>query len=241
MSDEKKDSNGATPEKTDETLPTTDEKPVESVASDENTGNGDDQQGLSGEDTVPDIQAQLGAVETELKETKERLLRIAADYENFRKRSKREQEESLFRGREEVLKELLVVFDNLERATEAAGTHVKDEASSAIVEGVNMVQKQFADGLGRFGLEKFESVGKVFDPNFHEAISQEHSDEHPPGVVVKEYQKGYMLGQRLLRAAMVVVSSPSSTGTAEEEVQKSADEDGQEVVEAQTTEEEGSA
>jgi molecular chaperone GrpE len=155
---------------------------------------------------------QVEALEKELAETKDRLLRIAADFENYRKRAKREQEDAQIRGREEILKELLAVFDNLDRAIEAAGVHAKDEAASAIIDGVTMVQKQFADGLSRFGLTQFSALGQPFDPNFHEAVAQMNSAEHPPGVVIQEYQKGYMLGERLLRAAMVVVSSASSTG-----------------------------
>lgn len=181
------------------------------------------------------------ALEQELQECKERVLRLAADFENFRKRAKREQKDARVRGREEVLIELLTVFDNLERATEAAATHADDKASQAIVEGVAMVQKQFADGLGRFELEQFSALGKPFDPNYHEAISQMHSEEHPPGVVVQEYQKGYVLGERLLRAAMVVVAAPSSTGeplAPEAQVDSSPAEEGGE---GKPADEEGSA
>ncbi len=154
----------------------------------------------------------VSELEAELLSTKERLLRVAADFENYRKRSKREQEDARTRGREEILREILGVFDNLKRAIDAAGVHAKDEAATAIVDGVSMVQKQFADGLSRFGLEQFSALGKPFDPNFHEAMAQQHSDEYPPGVVMVEYQSGYMLGERLMRAAMVIVSSASSTG-----------------------------
>ena len=160
------------------------------------------------EDRVPDLII-------ELTETKERMLRVAADFENFRKRARRDQEEARVSGREEVLRELLPVFDNLERAVEAAAAHASDEAGRAIVDGVAMVQKQFEDGLARFGLKRFSGAGEVFDPNFHEAVAQVDSDEHPPGTVVKEFQKGYMLGERLLRPAMVVVARLKAQAPAE--------------------------
>ena len=176
---------------------------------------GDDGAGAAGgTGDMPDLSETVVELEEELQQAKERLLRVAADYENFRKRAQREQEEARFRGREEVLKELISVFDNLERAVEAAATHEATEASTAILEGVAMVQRQFSDGLSRYGLKQFTAKGKPFDPNFHEAMAQVASEEYPPGVVVQEYQKGYLLGDRLLRAAMVVVASPASTGTA---------------------------
>ncbi len=158
----------------------------------------------------------LAELELELEETKNRMLRIAADFENFRRRARRDAEEAQHRGREEVLKELLVVFDNLDRAVEAAGTHEAGPAAKAILEGVEMVQKQFTEGLARFGLKPFKALGKPFDPNFHEAMAQVDSNEHPPGTVVQEYQKGYMLGERLLRPSMVVVSSPNSKPASED-------------------------
>lgn len=171
------------------------------------------------EDAEVDLAATVVELEEELTQAKARTLRIAADFENYRKRSQREQEDARFRGREEVLRELLSVFDNLERAVDSAGTHEASEASIAILEGVAMVQKQFADGLSRYGLTVFSAKGKPFDPNFHEAMAQIASDEFAPGVVVQEYQKGYMLGERLLRAAMVVVSSPASTGSTKVEAE----------------------
>jgi molecular chaperone GrpE len=172
-------------------------------------------------------QAQIDALGAELEDTKGRLLRVAADFENFRRRAKREAEDSRVRGREEVLKELLGVFDNLERATEAAGEHVAGPAAIAILEGVTLVQKQFSDGMAKFGMKQFSALNKPFDPNFHEAMQQTESNAHEPGYVVLEYQKGYMLGERLLRPSMVVVSSPSSKiaapaepeGVAEEEAE----------------------
>jgi len=153
---------------------------------------------------------ELSLVRAELASTKDRMLRIAADFDNFRKRTRKEQEEARTRGREEVLKEILPVFDNLERAIQAAGTKEASPATQAIVAGVAMVQKQFEEGLGRFGLKRFSAKGQGFDPNLHEALAQVETDEHPAGTVVEEYQKGYMLGERLLRPATVVVARPKA-------------------------------
>jgi len=165
-------------------------------------------------DAAPDAEPrpddEIARLTEELNATKDRMLRIAADFENFRKRARREQDESLVRGREQVLKDVIAVMDNLERAIASANEHTGPETTAAIVQGVTMVLRQFADSLGRFELKQFSALGSTFDPNFHEAVAQVESQEHAPGAVVLEYQKGYMLGQRLMRPAMVVVASPSS-------------------------------
>jgi molecular chaperone GrpE len=153
-------------------------------------------------------------LEDELQKTKDRLLRNAADFENYRKRAQREQEEARVRGREEILRELIGVYDNLERALDAARAHGEQaSAASALIDGVAMVQRQFLDGLGKFGLKQFSAIGTPFDPAFHEAMAQQRSETYAPGIVSQEYLKGYMLGERLLRAAMVIVAGPDSTGT----------------------------
>jgi molecular chaperone GrpE len=145
----------------------------------------------------------------ELLKTRERMLRIAADYENYRKRAKRDVEEAERKARVDVLKEILPVFDNLARAVEH-GSEVQDAAP--IIQGAQMVSRQFEENLEKFGLKRIESVGKPFDPSMHDAISQEVSDEAEPGTVIKEFLAGYMLGDRLLRAAMVVVAKAGPAG-----------------------------
>ena len=144
---------------------------------------------------------------------KDQLLRTAADFENFRKRSRREAEDALRRGRETLLKELLPVFDNLERAAQSAegATDAK-----SVAEGLRIVMKQFGDTLDRSGIRRLPAVGRPFDPSVHEAIQQIESNE-PAGVVVSEVQAGYAMGDHLVRASLVVVSkgpreSPSEGG-----------------------------
>jgi molecular chaperone GrpE len=141
----------------------------------------------------------------ELLKTRERMLRIAADFENYRKRAKRDLEEAEHRARVEILKELLPVFDNLARAVEH-GSDVED--IEPVLQGARMVTRQFEENLARFGLKRIEAVGEVFDPSLHDAIAQEESDEARPGTIVREFLAGYTLGDKLLRPAMVVVAKP---------------------------------
>jgi len=149
-------------------------------------------------DRVEELEAELGRV-------REQLLRTAADFDNFRKRSRREIEDARLRGREELLRDLLPVFDNLERAV----VHAEQATDAkAVADGVRMVLKQFSDTLSRAGIQRIEAVGQPFDPNFHDAFQQMETSEHPPGTVVAELQPGYMMGDRLVRAAMVMVAKP---------------------------------
>jgi len=147
----------------------------------------------------------------EVARIKDQLLRTAADYDNFRKRTRREVEDAQKRGREELLRELLPVFDNLERAAQHAGQATE---AKAVADGVAMVLKQFTDTLGRAGIKRVATVGVPFDPTQHEAIQQLETAEHPAGTVVAEVQPGYLLGDRLVRAAMVVVAKPPREGGA---------------------------
>ncbi|MBW2261478.1 MAG: nucleotide exchange factor GrpE [Deltaproteobacteria bacterium] len=154
----------------------------------------------------------------ELLKTRERMLRIAADFENFRKRSKKDLQDAEHKARVDILKEMLPVFDNLARAVEH-GASVKD--LEPIIQGARMVTKQFEENLAKFGLKRIESVGKGFDPTIHDAISQEESEEAKPGTIIKEFLAGYTLGDKLLRAAMVVVAKAGQGGG------KKKDEDGE--------------
>jgi molecular chaperone GrpE len=146
-------------------------------------------------------------LEAELSEAQEQVLRTAADAENFKKRLQREKEEQTRYANESFMRELLTVIDNLERALEHSET---GSSQGGLVEGLTMTLKGFLDTLARFGCTQVEATGKPFDPNFHEAVSQEESADHEPNTVLKELQKGYTLKERLLRPAMVLVSKRSS-------------------------------
>jgi molecular chaperone GrpE len=160
----------------------------------------------SDEQQVAELDPLVQAQE-ESKRFKDQLLRTAADFDNFRKRSKREVSEATERGREDLLKELLPVFDNLERASEHAKT-ASDVA--ALSDGIQLVMKQFVDTLARLHIEKIDAVGQPFDPSVHEAIQQLETADVPAGTVANQVQAGYKLGERLVRPCMVVVAKAPS-------------------------------
>lgn len=145
----------------------------------------------------------LEQAQAEAKRLKDQLLRTAADFDNFRKRTRKELVDAEQRGTDQLLKEMLPVFDNLERAAQHAESATEVQS---LADGIRMVMKQFADTLGRLNIERVESIGKPFDPSVHEAIQQLPTDEHPPGSVAAEVQAGYRQGQRLIRPALVVVA-----------------------------------
>ena len=150
----------------------------------------------------------LEAARAEAVRLRDQLLRTAADFDNYRKRSRRETQEAERRAREDFLRDLLPVFDNLERAAQHAGT-AQDVKSLA--DGIGMVMRIFTDTLGRLGVERVLAVGQAFDPALHEAVQQMETTEHPPGAVAAEVQAGYRMGDRLVRPAMVVVAKPPSS------------------------------
>lgn len=145
----------------------------------------------------------LAAMTAERDKARDQLLRNAADFDNYRKRARKDVEEAERRAKEDVLREVLSIVDNLERAVQAAGS-ATDVA--AVADGVRMVLKGFEDVAHRIGLERVETVGQRFDPALHDAVQQVESVDHDPGTVIAEVQGGYRLGVRLLRPAIVVVS-----------------------------------
>ena len=146
-------------------------------------------------------EARIAALEKDKKDNWDRYLRAAADLENLRKRQKREMDDARLESKGRVLKEMLPVVDNLERAIEHAGA----AGTNPIVEGVQLVLRQFLTAFERLDVTPIEAGGQPFDPNLHEAISQQESDQ-PPGTVVQVLQRGYKSGERLLRPALVVVA-----------------------------------
>jgi len=148
----------------------------------------------------------------ELEELKDRYLRVCAEYDNYRKRTTREIKEIRETATEHLIKDLLPVLDNFERALQ----HIPDP-EDAFASGIRMVFSQLKDTLMARGLLPIETIGQPFDPNVHEALAQIES-EQSEGTVVQEYQKGYLLGKRVLRPAKVVVSKlPEQTANNNEE------------------------
>jgi molecular chaperone GrpE len=136
---------------------------------------------------------------------KDQLLRALADNDNFRKRARKEVEDANRNGKSDLLKDFLPVFDNVERALKSGenATEVKP-----VIEGLQMVLRQFTDMLGKHSIVRTPGVGTPFDPSFHEAIQQIETDESPAGTILAEVQPGWVQGERLLRAALVVVAKP---------------------------------
>lgn len=166
-------------------------------------GNGESSDAAQAEpETTPE--QRIAQLEQDKRELHDRLLRTAAEFENFKKRSKKEADEASMRGREQLLKELLPALDNLARALQHA------PAGDPLAVGVLQTEKQLLQALEKFGVVRFASVGKPFDPSLHDAIQQLETTEHAPGTVAQEFAPGYMIGQRLLRAAMVAVAKAPS-------------------------------
>jgi molecular chaperone GrpE len=155
-------------------------------------------------DPLKELTAKLQSAEHEAKETYDRLLRVSAEFENYKKRMAREKEEFRKFANESIIKDLLSVVDNLERAIESSCNH--EGSDDCLTEGVNLTLKEILRILEKFGVKPIESLGKTFDPTFHQAFSQEETEDYPDNTVFRELQKGYMIHDRLLRPSMVVVS-----------------------------------
>ncbi len=152
---------------------------------------------------VVTLEAALAEKDAEAKANWDKFLRERADLENLRKRFQREKEELFRYGNENLIQELLPAVDNLERALEHAG----DDNASAIIEGVKMTLVMLLSALKKFGATPLDTRGVLFDPAFHQAMSQVETIEQEPNTVVQEFQKGYLLNDRLLRPAMVTVAT----------------------------------
>jgi len=158
---------------------------------------------------------QPAAVPREERAADEQLLRLRADFENYKRRVLREKDELYRRANEDLVSELLPVLDHFEMAMQAAG----DRADDPFVQGVRLVGDQLMTALGKHGLAPIDAEGEPFDPNLHEAVSHLPSPDTAENHVMVQTRRGYRLGDRLLRAAQVVVSSgaPAEAAAAETE------------------------
>lgn len=141
----------------------------------------------------------------------DRLLRVTADLDNYRKRATREKQEAIKYANEALLEKLIPVLDNFDMALAAAQTGTSD-ALDSFRAGVDMIQQQLKRTLAESGLEEVDAAGKPFDPNLHHAVEQAVTSDVPEGQVVRQLRKGYRLRERLLRPASVVVSVPPPAG-----------------------------
>jgi molecular chaperone GrpE len=156
--------------------------------------------------------AELKRLQTALAESQDALLRRQADFENYRKRVERERTESYNRVVAEAARKLLPVMDNLSRALDAERSVESGESEEFrhFLHGVQLISKQLSEVLESFGVQPIAAVGERFDPHIHEAVVTEPSDEHEPDTVIEELARGYRIGDRLLRPAMVKVAAPKS-------------------------------
>jgi molecular chaperone GrpE len=162
-----------------------------------------------GQSTPPaEAESRLLDLQAENETLRDQLLRTAADFENFRKRMVREKEEAIRYANAALLADVVPIIDDFERAIQSAGESKEFEAFYA---GVSLIEKQLVAVLERnWGLKRFSAAGELFDPEKHEAIAAEESEAHDKELVLEEYQKGYLLHDRVLRPAKVKVAKPVS-------------------------------
>ena len=155
------------------------------------------------DDGVEELKKLLEEKEKDIKTLQEKILYFQADFENFKKLKTKEKLETLKYGNEALIKEFIPVVDNLEMALNHA-TNTDDYKS--ILEGVKLTLNEFLKVLEKAGVTRIDAVGKKFDPNLHEAFYQEERDDIEPDTVISEFQKGYLLNERLIRPSRVVLS-----------------------------------
>lgn len=180
------------------------------IAGEENVAAASEQ----GHQELAELTAQVESLKSQLEERTSQYIRIGADFENFRKRTQKEKEELELKIKRDTITELLPVVDNFERAR----SHIKPQtdAEMTIHKSYQSVYKQMVDTLKRLGVSAMRPEGSPFDPNFHEAVMREHTDEHPEGTVLEELIRGYFLGDRVLRHAMVKVAAAPEPGETSE-------------------------
>lgn len=154
----------------------------------------------------------LDAKDQEIAALKDRLLRLQADFDNFRKRTIRDREDMARRAAERLLQDLIPIVDHLELGLEAARLH---HIKHSVIEGFEGILKQLKTNLEKSGVVPIETKGQLFDPNYHECVAQIPSEEHPESIIIEETRKGYKLGNYVLRASQVIVS----TGPAQDSIQ----------------------
>jgi molecular chaperone GrpE len=173
----------------------------------QSTSEGTDQVGV--DNPEDDLEAKLEVKEQEAKENYDRLLRVSAEFENYKKRTTRELEEFRKFANQSLIKEMLSVVDNLELAMNSTNGH--KAIDQGLLQGLDMTHKEILKVFEKFNVKPIEAKGQTFDPTFHEAVMQEATDEFDENTVINELQKGYLIHDRLLRPAMVVVARPKES------------------------------
>ena len=159
----------------------------------------------------------------ELQIYQDKYIRLAAEFENYKRRAQRDQSDAIRYANESLLKKLLSTLDNLERAIQCG----KDAGTTgSLLEGVELTHKQFLETVEKLGVRQVSSTGSLFDPNMHQAVAQVESETVAPNTVVEEFQKGYFLHDRILRPAMVTVAKEKSDKTETTSTQDTSEEGG---------------
>ena len=173
-----------------------------------------DEQAINGEeDPIKALEAKLEAKEKEAEENYDRLLRLSAEFENYKKRSSREIEEFRKFANQSLIKEMLSVVDNLELAMNTTNSHKAIDKD--LLQGLEMTHREILKVFEKFNVKPIDAKGQPFDPTFHEAVMQEETNDSPKNTVVNELQKGYLIHDRLLRPSMVVVAKPKENKDSE--------------------------
>jgi molecular chaperone GrpE len=188
---------------TDNTSVEVDAPPAEAAAEDKP---GPPHEAPTTEERMREMENRLATKEKECDETHDKLLRVSAEFENYRKRTAREMDDFRKYAVQSLLKEMLSAVDHIELAIQAAACNSAPDKN--LTKGLSLTLKELLRIFEKFNVMPVEAVGKPFNPEFHEAILREESGEFPENTVLREMQKGYMLGSRLLRPALVVVAAP---------------------------------
>ncbi len=162
------------------------------------------------QDPIKSLEDKLESMTKECQENYDRLLRVSAEFENYKKRSAREMAEVQKYANQSLVRDLLPIIDNLEMAIKSAAESTGN-TDGCLLDGVELTYKEILKVFEKNNIEQIAAIGKPFDPNFHEAVMREESDEYPENTVANELQKGYLMHDRLIRPAMVVVAMPKST------------------------------
>jgi molecular chaperone GrpE len=160
-------------------------------------------------DPIKSLEDKLETMTKEVQENYDRLLRVSAEFENYKKRSVREMADVHKFANQSLVRDLLPIIDNLEMAIKSAAESTNN-TDGCLLDGVELTHKEILRVFEKNNIEQIAAIGKPFDPNFHEAVMREESDEYPENTVVNELQKGYLMHDRLIRPAMVVVAMPKS-------------------------------
>ncbi len=207
MSEKKKIKINIEPEETTENQHTEESVPAHNEPDDQ-TGEPAKNDDVAPTEPMKELADQLAAKEKEAQEAYDRLLRVSADFENYKKRSAREMEEFRKFANQSLLKELLSVVDNLELAINSSNEGQRTDKK--LIEGLNLTLNEMLRVFEKFNVTAIAAKGEIFDPTFHEAVMREETDDYPENTVISEFQKGYLIHDRLLRPAMVVVAVPTS-------------------------------